>query len=168
MRVLQFAFGSADPENPFKPHNYVRRTVVYTGTHDNDTTLGWFRDVDPGARTGAAERAREERRRALAYVASDGREPHWDFIRTALSSVADAAIVPLQDVLGLDSGARMNLPARPEGNWEWRVREDELGPEPGLRLRELTEMYGRLPTARTETGSSSMSPECPGTGRDRV
>jgi len=143
MRVLQFAFGSEDPADPFKPHNFVRNCVVYTGTHDNDTTVGWFRCDGAGDSTRSLEQARAERELALAYLGSDGREIHWDFIRTALASVADLALFPLQDLLGLGSEARMNLPARAEGNWIWRLAEDQLPAGPAERLRRLTRLYGR-------------------------
>ena len=105
----------------FLPHNYPRNRVVYTGTHDNDTTVGLVdeRGVRATARA-APDEVREEHEHALAYLDAEGREIHWAFIRAALASVADTAIVPLQDVLGLGSEARMNLPGRARGNWRWR------------------------------------------------
>ncbi len=142
MRVLQFAFADESASDPFKPYNYVRDSVVYTGTHDNDTTLGWFRDT--GVNLQNAEQMRAERRFALRYLDSDGTEIHWDFIRGAISSVAQIAIFPLQDVLGLGSEARMNLPSQAEGNWGWRFQPEQLRPELGSRLRELNRTYGRL------------------------
>ncbi len=145
MRVLQFAFVNESADDPFKPHNFVRNCVVYTGTHDNDTTLGWFRDTDSKSTTRTREEAEAERRRALAYLDSDGSEIHWDFIRAAVSSVADTAIFPLQDVLGLGSEARMNVPARAANNWRWRFREEMLEPGVGRRLLELNRLYGRAP-----------------------
>jgi 4-alpha-glucanotransferase len=148
MRVLQFAFADPSPDDPFKPHNFIPNCVVYTGTHDNDTTVGWFRG---GARdtTQSAEQARAEREFALRYLNSDGREIHWDFIRAALASVAGTAIFPLQDVLGLGSEARMNTPARRTGNWRWRYRREQLTEETIARLRELTWMYGRTKWGRS-------------------
>jgi 4-alpha-glucanotransferase len=144
MRVLQFAFGG-DPRDTHLPHNYTHNSVVYTGTHDNDTTVGWLR-----ARTGESARddegLRRERANCLKYLDTDGAEIHWDFIRAAHASVADISIVPLQDVLGLGSDARMNTPASTEGNWAWRFREDALTDELRDRLREMTETYGRLPS----------------------
>jgi len=131
MKVLQFAFSST-PADKFLPHNYLRNCVVYTGTHDNDTTLGWFQTAPPA-----------ERRFVLRYVGSDGSRINWDLIRLALASVADSAVVPLQDVLGLGSEARMNLPGRASGNWAWRYTADQLTPEIQERLGELTETYGR-------------------------
>jgi len=134
MKVLQFAFGS-DPANPFLPFNYVRNCVVYTGTHDNDTTVGWF------------EKANDyERSNLLSYiggVAEDG--VHWDLIRLALSSIANVAILPLQDVLGLGSEARMNFPSVAEGNWGWRFHMEDLTHESQDRLRHLTRLLGRAP-----------------------
>jgi 4-alpha-glucanotransferase len=131
MRVLQFAFG-AGAGNDHLPHLYPHDTAVYTGTHDNDTTRGWFASRDP-----------REREHALRYAASDGREFNWDLIRLALASVADTAIMPLQDVLGLGSEARMNTPGRAAGNWAWRCAAEQLTAEHSARLAALTELYGR-------------------------
>ncbi len=120
MGILQFAFGT-DPQAPeFKPHHFPRHFVVYTGTHDNDTTLGWWTSEGAGDSTRTAANIRAERNCARKYLGSDGREMNWVLIRAILASVADTAIIPLQDVLGLGSEARMNLPARPSGNWQWR------------------------------------------------
>ncbi len=132
MRVLQFAFGSDAPDDPHKPHNYVKHCVVYTGTHDNDTTLGWFSKLSPA-----------ERARVLRYLHSDGRAVHWDMIRVALASVARTAIVPVQDVLGLGVTARMNLPGTRDHNWRWRVQPRQLQTHLSERLLELTRTYGR-------------------------
>ena len=132
MRVLQFAFGGQDADNPYLPHNYDRHTVVYTGTHDNDTTPGWFHRADTATQQYASQ-----------YLASDGHTIHWDMIRAALASVAALAIVPLQDVLGLDSSARMNVPGCPHGNWQWRVQQAQLQPHVAERLLTLTRCYGR-------------------------
>jgi 4-alpha-glucanotransferase len=144
MRVLQFAFGG-DPRDTHLPHNYVSNAVVYTGTHDNDTTVGWFNRKAAEGEAEEAEALDRERKLALRYLNSDGREIHLDFIRAALASVANMAIVPLQDLLGLDSSARMNLPASEEGNWGWRFTRDALTEEIGRRLKEMTELYGRAP-----------------------
>jgi 4-alpha-glucanotransferase len=132
MRVLQFAFGS-DAANVHLPHNYTGDVTVYTGTHDNDTTLGWFNELGET----------EEREFCLKYLDSDGREVDWDFIRAAQASVADAAIIPLQDVLGLGNEARMNLPASQTGNWAWRFRAELLTDAVANRLKQLTILYGR-------------------------
>jgi len=143
MRVLQFAFGNDPKADEYKPHNYPRNCVVYTGTHDNNTTIGWFR----GSRREGANQSRDEkkseRQSALKYLGTDGHEINWDFIRLALMSVADTAIIPLQDILGLGSEARMNLPGKAEGNWCWRFTSDMLTEEIKHRLKELTALYGR-------------------------
>jgi 4-alpha-glucanotransferase len=147
MAILQFAFGR-DPEGAkFQPHNYPRNRVVYTGTHDNDTTVGWWTSSGAGDSTRDDEEVREERERALAYLDAGGREIHWAFIRAALASVADTAIVPLQDVLGLGSEARMNLPGRAHGNWRWRLTGGSLTDEIRDRLRRMAELYGRAASA---------------------
>jgi 4-alpha-glucanotransferase len=130
MKVLQFAFYEAD--SPYLPHRHVPNAVVYTGTHDNDTTRGWWATLDP-----------EARRRVSAYLGSDGTEIEWDLVRAAYASVADRAIVPLQDVFGLGSEARMNTPAEAEGNWSWRAREEDFRNDRNGRLRELAELTGR-------------------------
>jgi 4-alpha-glucanotransferase len=142
MRVLQFAFTNESSTDYFKPYNYIPNCVVYTGTHDNDTTAGWFHHSEYSTRT--AEQARWEREFALRYVRTDGTLIHWDFIALAVSSVADTAIFPLQDVLGLGSEARMNIPAKAKMNWRWRFQEDQLKPELSEKLRLLNRIYGRL------------------------
>ena len=142
MRVLQFAFTNESSTDYFKPYNYILNCVVYTGTHDNDTTVGWFHHGEDSTQT--AEQARAEREFALRYVRTDGTLIHWDFIALAVSSVADTAIFPMQDVLGLGSEARMNTPAKAEMNWRWRFLEDQLKPELSEKLRSLNRTYGRL------------------------
>jgi len=145
MKVLQMAFGSGSRGREYRPHNYPRNCVVYTGTHDNNTTIGWF-TVEPGMHTTLTkEEVEKERQFALKYIETDGKEIHWDFIRLALSSVAWMAIFPLQDVLGLGVEARMNLPGTTPGNWEWRFTADMLTPAIGDRLRELAGIYERCP-----------------------
>jgi 4-alpha-glucanotransferase len=143
MAILQFAFGN-DPQAPaFRPHNHARDLVVYTGTHDNDTALGWWEGGPEGSVRTAADVAREKSF-AREYLATDGREMNWTLIRTAFASVADAAVVPLQDVLGLGSAGRMNRPATTGGdNWRWRVREEALTPALAARLARLAVLYGR-------------------------
>jgi 4-alpha-glucanotransferase len=143
MRVLQFAFGDDSPSHPFKPFNFVRNTVVYTGTHDNDTTVGWFHNTDLGNVIMSQEQIRIERENALKYIHSDGREIHWDFIRLAVASVADTAIFPLQDALGLGSEARMNRPGTTENNWRWRFEKKQLSTALAQKLKELSRVYGR-------------------------
>lgn len=132
MKILQFAFGSGSG-NPYLPHGYPRNCVVYTGTHDNDTTLGWFNLLPQSDRDSVEE-----------YIGRiDPEEIHWDLIRVALSSVADWAIIPVQDLLGLGSEHRMNTPGQGEGNWSWRYRWDALTKDISSRLRTMTETYGR-------------------------
>ncbi|MEP6708202.1 MAG: 4-alpha-glucanotransferase [Pyrinomonadaceae bacterium] len=142
MRILQFAFGG-DTKNIDLPHNYEANVVAYTGTHDNDTTVGWFRSVAGEGSTRTAAQIERERKFCLDYLNTDGKEIHWDFIRAVLASVANTAVVPLQDLLGLGSEARMNLPNTTEGNWSWRVKPNALTGEITERLRKLTELYGR-------------------------
>jgi 4-alpha-glucanotransferase len=143
MGILQFAFG-IDPQSPeFKPHNFQRNFVVYTGTHDNDTTVGWWTSTGAGDSTRSADNIRKEREFARKYLGTAGEEINWDLIRAALASVADVAIIPLQDILGLGSEARMNLPARASGNWRWRFSRSQITPEIAVHLREITEVYDR-------------------------
>jgi len=142
MRILQFAFGG-DSKNHDLPHNYVQNSVAYTGTHDNDTTIGWWRSVSGYGSTRDAVAVTHEHEFCLKYLKSDGSEINWDFIRAIWSSVADIAIAPFQDVLGLGNEARMNLPATANDNWSWRVRKDALTDDILERLRDLTELYGR-------------------------
>lgn len=136
MKVLQFAFAGG-PDNAFLPHNYLVHCVVYTGTHDNDTTAGWFRT--------ATEHEREFARR---YLSVNGSAVTRGLMRAALTSVADVAVVPFQDVLGLDSEHRMNLPGTTEGNWEWRFTWSMVGPEHARDLYELTALSHRCPPDR--------------------
>jgi 4-alpha-glucanotransferase len=131
MRVLQFGLGG-DATSRHLPHNHVRNCVVYTGTHDNDTAAGWFAGLK-GA----------ERQQALRYLHTDAHHVPWAMIRAAAASVARLVIVPLQDVLGLGSEARMNWPSSTEANWEWRVSAEQLTPALADKLAELTTLYGR-------------------------
>ena len=143
MAVLQFVFGN-DPQAPdFKPHNYPRDRVAYTGTHDNDTAVGWWSSDGTSDSTRTREDIRREREFARKYLATDGREVHWVFIRALMASVADTVLFPLQDVLGLGSEARMNTPAVPSGNWRWRYRAEMLTEEIAGRLKELVSVYDR-------------------------
>jgi 4-alpha-glucanotransferase len=144
IRLLQFAFGT-DPQAPlFLPHNYKRHEVVYTGTHDNDTTVGWFQDRGGPGTGRSPEQAETERRAVLLYTgARDEKEIHWDMIRTLYMSVANLAVVPLQDVLGLGTEARMNRPGVALGNWGWRFADGALTTPTARRLAELAQAYGR-------------------------
>jgi 4-alpha-glucanotransferase len=143
MSVLQFAFGN-DPQAPtFRPHNYPREVVAYTGTHDNDTTVGWWTSTGESDSTRSAEDIERERNFTRRYLRTDGSEINWVFIQTIMGSVADTVLFPLQDALGLGSEARMNLPGRAHGNWQWRFREGDLTAAITARLHELTTMYDR-------------------------
>lgn len=143
MSILQFAFGGERGVREFLPHSYPRDRVVYTGTHDNDTTLGWWHSTGGGDSTRAAEDVAREKAFALRYLASDGTEMNWVLIRAALASVADTALIPMQDVLGVGSEGRMNVPGREHGNWRFRFSWDQVTPEITNRLRELAELYDR-------------------------
>ncbi len=144
MSILQFAFGGAEGEvNEFKPHLYPHERVVYTGTHDNDTTLGWWNSEAGGGSTRTAEEIAREHAYALRYLNTDGREMNWVLIRAALASVADTVLIPMQDILGLGSDARMNLPGRESGNWKFRFDWSQLTPLLTSRLRELNTLFDR-------------------------
>jgi 4-alpha-glucanotransferase len=130
MKILQFGF--TGPDNPFLPHNYPTNCVAYTGTHDNDTAIGWFESAPL-----------EERKFALRYLNSDGGDFAWDLIRGVWSSVAMYAIAPMQDALSLGTEARMNYPSRLGGNWEWRMAEEDLSEGLARRLEEFNELYLR-------------------------
>ena len=134
MAVLQFAFGD-DWRNPYLPHNHARNLVAYTGTHDNDTTLGWFRSLSD-----------HERGNVLRYLGRDGSDIVSELVRLVYESVADLAIIPMQDVLQLGNEARMNRPGEPEGNWTWRFQWDQVHPARTAWLHEIAGRYGR--TAR--------------------
>jgi 4-alpha-glucanotransferase len=131
MKVLQFAFD--EPHSTHLPHHHAPRSVVYTGTHDNDTTAGWY-----------ATASEVTRRRLLDYTGSDGHAVHRDLMRAAFTSPAELAIVPVQDVLGLGSAARMNTPGREGGNWSWRLVPGQLGPVDAAWVRRLAEVGERL------------------------
>lgn len=140
MYVLQFAFffdeaGEWDHTNPYLPHNHRMNAAVYTGTHDNDTTTGWYAALD--------ERRKDYVRR---YLARDGHDISWDLIRTTFGSPAGYAFTPMQDVLTLGSEARMNVPSTPTGNWSWRYLPGSVGPHLAERLSELARLYGRRKT----------------------
>ena len=132
MKILQFAFDGG-PENPFLPHNYVPNCVAYTGTHDNDTVLGWYQRVLEG-----------EKDHYRRYMDREGNQVSWDLIRGVWSSVAMFALSPLQDFLELDNVARMNYPGNPSGNWTWRMPEDAAGERLQKRILEINQLYERL------------------------
>ena len=142
MAILQFAFGNDAHADDFKPHNYPRNLVVYTGTHDNDTTVGWWTGA-AGHSTRADAEIESEHELARRYLGFDGRDVHWEFVRAALGSVADTAIVPAQDLLGLGSHARMNRPGTISGNWRWRLVPGQLTLDTARKLAAMAETYGR-------------------------
>ena len=143
MAILQFAFGT-DPQAPdFTPYNYPRDLVVYTGTHDNDTTVGWWTG-GVGHSTRSNTDRENERECARRYLDLDGRDVHWEFIRAVLASVADTAIIPAQDLLGLGTDARMNQPGTATGNWRWRLVPGQLSRNVAQRLATMTATYGRI------------------------
>lgn len=143
MQILQFAFGTDPQADDFKPYNFEKNSVVYTGTHDNETIIGWFTSEGVGDSTRTAAEVAEEREFVRHYLGTDGREINWDFIRLALSSVASTAIIPLPDVLGVGNEGRMNVPARESGNWGWRYRAEALTPNFSRRLAQMANIYGR-------------------------
>jgi len=131
MLVLQFAFDGG-PSNPYLPHNHASDNVVYTGTHDNDTTLSWFESLSPGQQGHVYE-----------YLGHPQASMPWALMRTAFASVAMLAVVPMQDVLGFGQGERMNTPGTTEGNWQWRFSWDQLQSSYGDQLRHWAHLYGR-------------------------
>lgn len=136
MKVLLFAFGEDHPMHPYLPHVYERNCIVYTGTHDNNTTRGWFEK----------EATEADKKRLWYYLGKkvDADDVSWELIRLAMMSVADMAVFPLQDVLSLGEEARLNKPSQPTGNWEWRVEEKVLTEALAQKLKHLTYTYGRL------------------------
>ena len=143
MSLLQFAFGN-DPQGPtFRPHTYLRELVAYTGGHDNDTTAGWWKSSGIGESTRTVEDIRKEHEFTRAYLGFTDEPVNWVFIRTVLASVANIAIIPLQDILGLGSSARMNLPGTVSGNWRWRYRPGALTTDLAEVLRKMVLMYDR-------------------------
>ena len=133
MRILQFAFGEGEGNN-FLPHHYVPNTIAYTGTHDNDTLLGWWNTVSD-----------HEKAFALQYLDSDGHEIQWDMMRAISKSIANTVIFPMQDVLGLSGDHRMNFPGQPEGSWEWRFSWDQVDPIYTQKLSKMSYEYARIP-----------------------
>ena len=139
MKILEFAFDSSEA-NDYIPYNYSKNCIVYTGTHDNDTVVGWFKQASEA-----------DRRQVLEYINRDAKDIHWSFVRLAWSSVANTAIVPMQDLLGLDSDARMNLPGTTGGNWKWRAKESDFPNELANALASLTNLYGRARKSKSKT-----------------
>lgn len=142
MAILQFAFGN-DPQAPtFKPHNYVRELVAYTGTHDNDTVVGWWTSAG-GDSTRTADDVAKEHAYARAYLGFKDEPINWVLIRGIMSSVANTAITQMQDVLGLGSEARMNLPGKPSGYWKWRMKPGAASGPVADRMRDMAGLYDR-------------------------
>jgi 4-alpha-glucanotransferase len=131
MRIVQFAF-NGDPQDPFLPHNHEKHSVVYTGTHDNDTSRGWYKRVEES-----------EKSFYRRYLNRDGSQVAWDLIRATWGSVAVFALAPMQDFLGLDNDARMNYPGNPSGNWNWRMPENAMSKSLQVMIKEINFLYGR-------------------------
>ena len=131
MKILMFGFDMAD-ENPFLPHLYIPNSVVYTGTHDNDTVMGWYNTIDE-----------EEKKKFHNYSGCNGCDVHWQMIRMSMASVSAIAVIPLQDVFGLGSEARMNIPGTPHSNWQWRFKDGDLLPEYAGKLKQFCLLYNR-------------------------
>jgi 4-alpha-glucanotransferase len=140
MAVLQFGFGD-DASN--RPNNYVRDLVSFTGTHDNDTSCGWWNSLQSAAQRSNRSAERLTFDRVKSFLQRDGQEIHWSLIQAVLTSVANIAVIPVQDVLGLGSEARMNLPGEAKGNWRWRLQNDQINRDTVRRLRDLTAVSGR-------------------------
>lgn len=141
MKILQFAFGGLNGENDFLPHLYIPNCVVYTGTHDNNTTAGWWQ---------SGEAHEQVRKHVAEYIGHEVREIHWDLIRLGMMSVAHTFIAPLQDVWGFGEDTRMNLPGAPSGNWTWRFTPEWLAHHSRHRLAYFTRLYGRAPAKPEE------------------
>lgn len=141
MKVLQFAFDS-DATNPYLPFNLSHDCVIYSGTHDNDTTRGWYHVQSDSLQ-----------HRVRLFLGTDAHDISWDMIRLALSSVADLAVIPLQDLLNLGSEGRMNRPGEPSGNWQWRLLPGALTNDLANRLKTLTDIYGRHGLKRDKVGN---------------
>ena len=135
MKILQFAF-DGDPRNLYLPHNHHQNSVVYTGTHDNNTTLGWYQTLD--------QNSRRFLHHYLAHSEQQGLDMPWMMNRVALASVAQLAMIPMQDILSLDADARMNTPGTMQGNWQWRFEWNQLWDELASDLREMMRLYDRV------------------------
>ncbi|NOY67157.1 MAG: 4-alpha-glucanotransferase [Gammaproteobacteria bacterium] len=131
MKVLQFAF-SGDSHNPYLPHNCVKNCVIYTGTHDNDTTLSWFNSL-----------SETDTQHVLDYLKNDSEDMPWPIIRSAMASVARLCVLPMQDILSLGEGHRMNTPGTQENNWQWRFKWNQIPDDLAQRLRQLATLYDR-------------------------
>jgi 4-alpha-glucanotransferase len=132
MKILQFAFGD-DAKNPYLPHNHTVDSVSYTGTHDNNTTLGWFNEINDHTKT-----------RVHQYLGETHEAMPWLLIRASLQSVSQLSVIPMQDILGLDAEHRMNVPGTTEGNWSWRFEGDMINEHTAPRIHYLNTLYGRI------------------------
>ena len=131
MKIIEFAFSGK--ENTYLPHNYTKNTVVYTGTHDNETIMEWYKNI-----------SKKEKKYAKNYVKLSKKEGYnWGFIRLAYASVSNVAIIPIQDFLGLGANCRMNTPSTMGGNWKFRISPNSLTPELSKKIRKLTKLYAR-------------------------
>ena len=148
MRILQFGFGNPGA-HIYLPHRFERNTVVYTGTHDNDTTLGWW---SSGA-------TKEEKQAVQQYMAIKDSDVHWGFIRAAATSVADICIIPMQDWLGLASDCRMNVPSQADHNWAWRLEKKALSPELAAKIADLISVVDRDPADSSHASEATLSSE---------
>ena len=137
MRILQFGFGNPGA-HIYLPHRYETNTVVYTGTHDNDTTVGWWKNCA----------TKEEKEAVESYVPANSDGIHWAFIRAAVTSVADLCVIPMQDWLGLDGDCRMNVPSRPNDNWTWRLEKKAISPDLVQKIAQLIGVADRDPSAQ--------------------
>ena len=141
MKVLQFAFDARESSN-YLPHTYPTNCVVYTGTHDNDTTRGWYHEVGKDARDFAKE--------YMCKPRLDEDTLTGDFIAMAMSSVADLCVIPMQDYLNLGSSARINIPSTLGGNWVWRMKKKQFSDSVVDEIARVTKLYGRMPEAEKE------------------
>lgn len=147
MKILQFAF--CDGANAYRPHSYDKNCVVYTGTHDNDTTRGWYAAQGPDYAHMNRATIDAERDLCRRYLSADGSNIHWDLIKLALASVADTAVIPMQDILGLGNESRMNVPGTAEGCWGWRMSMEQLQTADSGYLALMNEVYDRAPQTIT-------------------
>jgi len=144
MRVLQFAFGG-DDTNPYLPQNCTENSFIYTGTHDNDTSMGWFSGTEGRGSTRNPEQVKREKEHFLSLIGGGTGEHNWDIVKMAMDTVCRVSVFPAQDLLGLGSSARMNVPGVNDGNWQWRLKEGALGVEAASRLGLLTRATRRAP-----------------------
>ena len=145
MKIIQFGFGGIDPKSLDLPHNYPPHCIAYTGTHDNDTIVGWFQSQAGQGSTRTQDEIDREKSFALKYLGCDSHDVHFGMMRAIWSSAATMCLAPLQDVLGLDGKSRMNMPGTAENNWNWRCPHNAITAESSAMLADLTWLYNRLP-----------------------